>query len=484
MNTNIFRIIPVLLLSGALLSCKKDFLQVVPKGSLIAKTTADYTLLMNTVKLYQYDNGLPTLLLGDDVVAEESYFQYNTSSAKQLFEYQGVVYKIDDTPFELLNYLSNLYACNKIINEVMASTEGTDAQKKSLLAEAQASRAWVNFQLINFYAKPYLASTAGSDPGFPVIDIADVSQKTFSRGTVQEMYDHIINDLTAAIPVLPVQNIIRTRMSRPAAEGILGKVYLFMGKNAEALSQFNTAFADLSGMQSPPKLYDYNVELAPGGSFLPIGMSGPNYPGNNPSDMTETLLAKTSPAGTFASTGFSNNGLELNPNTRALFGSSDLRLQLYANYFSDGTAVPAGRVLKYALQYAWIGVQLSDLYLMRAEAKARLNDLSGAQSDVEYLRNNRIPASDATVPSAIAGDQSALIRFIIDERQREFALEGYRWFDMRRLSVDPLFSGATYTHTLYTLAGGTQTFPMPSERLVMQLPPTIMTANPNFVNNP
>ena len=173
MNTNIFRIIPVLLLSGALLSCKKDFLQVVPKGSLIAKTTADYTLLMNTVKLYQYDNGLPTLLLGDDVVAEESYFQYNTSSAKQLFEYQGVVYKIDDTPFELLNYLSNLYACNKIINEVMASTEGTDAQKKSLLAEAQASRAWVNFQLINFYAKPYLTSTAGSDPGFPVIDIAD-----------------------------------------------------------------------------------------------------------------------------------------------------------------------------------------------------------------------------------------------------------------------------------------------------------------------
>jgi peptidoglycan/xylan/chitin deacetylase (PgdA/CDA1 family) len=110
--------------------------------------------------------------------------------------------------------------------------------------------------------------------------------------------------------------------------------------------------------------------------------------------------------------------------------------------------------------------------------------LSGAQSDVEYLRKNRMPASDATVPSAIAGDQSTLIRFIIEEREREFAMEGYRWFDMRRLSVDPIFSGATYSHTLYTLAGGAQIYPMPSERLVMQLPPTIMAANPNFTNNP
>lgn len=484
MNKNIFKIIPVLLLTGALFSCKKDFLHVIPKGELIATTTADYTLLMNSVSFYQYVNGLPTLLLGNDIVAEESYFQYASSSAKQLFQYQGVIYKVGDTPWELQNYLNNLYECNKIINEVMTSTEGTDDQKKSLLAEAQATRAWINFQLINFYGKPYLATTAGNDPGFPIIETANVAQNSFSRGTVQEMYDFIIKDLTAAIPQLPIQNVVRTRMSRVAAEGILGKVYLFMGKNSEALSQFNTAFTDLSGLSAPPRLYDYNMELAPGGSFLPAGMYGPNYPGNDPTNMTESVLAKTSNAGDVMGTGFGTDGLELNPATQALFDSSDLRLQLYADHFMYGSALPAGRIVKYAMQYAWIGLQLSDLYLMRAEVKARLNDLAGAQSDVEYLRKDRMPASDATVPSAIAGDQTALIRFIIEEREREFAVEGYRWFDMRRLSVDPIFSGATYTHTMYTLAGGAQTYPMPPERLVMQLPPNVMAANPNFVNNP
>jgi hypothetical protein len=145
----------------------------------------------------------------------------------QLFQYQGIIYKVGDAPLEIQNYMLNVYACNKVINEVMASTEGTDAQKKRLLAEARATRAWINFQLINFYGEPYLASTAGTDPGFPIVEKADVSQKTFSRGTVQGMYDFIIKDLTAAIPDLPVQSVIQTRMSKTAAQGIWVK-FIFL----------------------------------------------------------------------------------------------------------------------------------------------------------------------------------------------------------------------------------------------------------------
>ena len=487
MKKNIYKIVWVFLLSGVVFSCKKDFLNVVPKGTLVPTTTSDYDLLMNSTKFYQYPNGFPTLLLGDDIVAEESEFNYYitdvTASASQLFQYQGVFYKVGDVPAEIQNYMTNMYVCNKIINEVMASTEGTDAQKKSLLAEARATRAWVNFQLINFYGKPYLASTAGTDLGFPIVETADVSQKSFSRGTVQGMYDFIIKDLTAAIPDLPVQSVIQTRMSKTAAQGILGKVYLFMGKNTEALTQFNAAFAGMAASTRPAVLYDYNVTLAPGGSFLPVSFFGPNYPGNNLADMTESILAKTSNAGDYTGQGFANTGLELNPETQALFGPSDLRLQLYANYFEDGSPVPGGRIRKYAVQYTWLGLQLSDLYLLRAEARARTNDLTGARGDVEYLRKHRMPVADAAVPSATASDQAALIKFIIEEREREFAQEGYRWFDMRRLSVDPIFTGVTYTHTMYTIAGGTQTYPMPPARMVMQLPPNVMAANPNFVNN-
>jgi hypothetical protein len=96
-----------------------------------------------------------------------------------------------------------------------------------------------------------------------------------------------------------------------------------------------------------------------------------------------------------------------------------------------------------------------------------------------------MPVADAVVPSAIAGDQTALIKFIIDERIREFALEGYRWFDMRRLSVDPIFAGMTFTHTMYNADGTTTVYTLRQpDRLVMKFPKNITDANPNMPDNP
>jgi peptidoglycan/xylan/chitin deacetylase (PgdA/CDA1 family) len=132
-----------------------------------------------------------------------------------------------------------------------------------------------------------------------------------------------------------------------------------------------------------------------------------------------------------------------------------------------------------------MGLQLPDLYLLSAECKARLNDLQGATADIETLRKNRMPATDAAVPATIAGDQTTLIRFIFDERVREFAAEGYRWFDMRRQSVDPLFAGQVFTHTLHKADGTIVTYTLKQpNRLTLQLPPTLVNANPGMPNNP
>jgi hypothetical protein len=133
------------------------------------------------------------------------------------------------------------------------------------------------FFLINYYGKPYSAS-AGTDAGFPIIMEADVTETSFKRASVQEVYDFIIQDLVTAMPDLPLQTTHRIRMSKAAAEAILGKVYVFMGKFDKALPELNAAFADLARSTIPVRLYDYNNTFAPGGSFLPIGLFGPTYP--------------------------------------------------------------------------------------------------------------------------------------------------------------------------------------------------------------
>jgi len=205
------------------------------------------------------------MIMGDEIAAEAPYLIKFFSFQQRLFQWQDSIFQsTDPASFDLGAELPNLYTCNKIINEVLGSSGGTDSSRVELQAEAMAMRAWLNMQFINFYAKPYQASSAATDPGFPIITAADVSVSTYTRASVQDVYDAIIQDFTTAISHLPVKAVIQTRMSRPAAEGLLGRTYLYMGRYSDALTQFNAAFTDLaaSGVAS---LYNYNVTFAPGG---------------------------------------------------------------------------------------------------------------------------------------------------------------------------------------------------------------------------
>ena len=96
-----------------------------------------------------------------------------------------------------------------------------------------------------------------------------------------------------------------------------------------------------------------------------------------------------------------------------------------------------------------------------------------------------MPPSDATVPSEVAADKEALVKFILEERTREFAVQGFRWFDMRRLSVDPQYSSTiTTTHTLYNEDGSTTTFTLKPERYVFRFAQKLLKQNPGMENNP
>ena len=478
------------LLLVVLCSCKDNFLEIIPKGNQVAVTTADYALLINAPSLYNHGpaGGLREfVLMGDEVAAESDFFgKQPRPFAPLAFQWADVIFTSNQFSLDLQDQTGEMYTLNKVINEVMASQKGTDAEKISIQGEAKARRAFLNFLWVNTYGKPYEASSAATDPAFPIITEASIAATTFQRASVQEMYDFIIKDLKEAIAVLPAQNIVLTRASRAAASALLGKVYLFMGRYNDALPYLEAALTDVAAAPIPVHLRDYNVALGPGGSFLPIdSYVGPvNGPGNIYNDFTESILANTFTGGPNDGNPFENDGLVLTPDAAALYNASDLRLLFYTDMNTDGTPNPGGRLRKYGVTYIKFGMQLSELYLLLAEVRARKNDLAGAVADVETLRKHRMPEADAAVPAAIAADQTALIKFIIDERIREFAMEGYRWFDMRRLSVDPIFTGLTFTHTVYSASGNTHYTLRQPERLVLQIPLMYINTNPGMSNNP
>lgn len=462
-------------------SCKKEFLEVTPKGKLIAQKTSDYDLLLNNLvdlNTMDINDHIP---MGDDVAAINPYFSNSALTTQRAFRWDDLIFEPDANADEVAVLVKALYTYNIIINEVMDSKDGTEVQKKSIRAEALAGRAWVYFHLINFFGQPYNATTSATDPGFPIFTKADVTETNFTdRGTVKGVYDFIINDLQTAIPDLPPL-IHRIRMSKSTAEGFLGKVYMFMGRFNDALPLLNSGITGLEGSQLPTRLYNYNVEFAAGGVFMPINaLFGPT-----PVTIDKNLESAYSRQ-SVNTWGFVANELVMNRQTVALYKTSDLRRKFFTSSAFPFGAYPAGVLRRFGPSNLINGLLISDLYLLRAEAKARLNDLSGARTDVEKLRENRMPLADKAVPEIAMADRISLTKFIFEERIREFAVTGYRWFDMRRLSVDTdLKSNVGTTHEVLDASGATvDTFNLRPERLTFRIPGKVLNANPGMQDNP
>lgn len=465
--------------SAALAGCSKEFLEVNPKGQLIAVKVKDYDLMLNVTTMNFLDYTYGQVYMGDEIVGQEPYFTSQTSvTTSRMFKYADVIYDPDVNDIETPALLRQLYVYNKIATEVLDATDGTDQQKAAIRAEAVLCRAWTYFMLINYFGKPYNPATAANDPGFPIITAADVTKTGYIRASVQEVYDFMIDDLQYAVDNMPQNTAASVRGSKAAAEAMLGKVYVWMGKYSEALTLLNNALAHLPATYTIA-LYDYNSVLAPGGAWNLTANSQYSYFPGSLQDNQEALISKY-----FVNYNALNySSILLSKEAYDLFGADDMRRKMFSRF-------PYGNTVQYTNpdvyrkiggMITYVGLTLPDVYLLKAECEARTNAISDAQTTLGTLRARRMPAASAPVSIT---DRDALVKFVIEERIREFALEGYRWFDMRRLSVDPLFSSNQYTHKLNLANGTVETYPLKPERFVLRFSPKMMAANPGWTNNP
>ncbi|MCX2584389.1 RagB/SusD family nutrient uptake outer membrane protein [Pedobacter sp. MR22-3] len=446
----------------SLVCCKKGFLEIEPKSKLIARLTTDYDNLLNNVFLMNtyLEDMVP---LSDDVAALDTYFNTAPFKVQQLFKWVSDPY-IDDQVDAQFVLVKQIYTFNKIINEVQGSLDGTAESKLAIQSEARAGRAWCYLMLINFYGKPYNSTTAATDPGFPIITQANAAATSFSRASVQEVYDFIIKDLTESIPSIPLNPPARLRVSRAAGECILAKTYVFMGDFVKAQSLFERALSHLPNSFAV-KFYDLNVSTSQG----------------SPISNTESLLAR------FSSNGYQNyeNTLLVTPKVAALFSPSDKRLAYYTlDNTGDEPEFGPSKTLRrtgYSANTMW-GITLPDIYLLMAECYARNGKLDKANEVLQTFREKRMPATVAAVNYT---DKTALIKLIIDERKKEFAVQGLRWFDMRRLSSDSIFAGENAVHYVYRADGTVvSTYTMDAKRLTVRFSPQVMRLNPGMENNP
>ena len=134
--------------------------------------------------------------------------------------------------------------------------------------------------------------------------------------------------------------------------------------------------------------------------------------------------------------------------------------------------------------YPTMGMKTAEVYLILAEAEARLGNLTRATELVNHLRTNRIeaPYTALTPPATIP----EMMQTIILERRKELLFGFHRFFDLKRLNIEPEYSVTiTRQFPVVTTTVPQQTYTLrPDSRLyIIPFPLSARDKNPNLTLN-
>ncbi|MBI9057213.1 MAG: RagB/SusD family nutrient uptake outer membrane protein [Labilibaculum sp.] len=398
-------------------SCDGDeWLDIKPKGKVIPNKVEDYRLLMDQTQGRGESASVQESLGGDlfrtdDIVISDDNFTTNYGeSIRNAYSFAEHTYlETEEDPDWNVLY-NQIYVHNVVIEEVL-STSGSEADKKALYAEAKVHRAYAYLSLVNLYGKHYDPSTASTDLGVPM-RLDGAIEGSLMRGSVQDVYDLIIEDLTEVIDFLPELPQFTFRPSKAAVKALLARTYLLMGNYEDALSNAD----DCLGMYN--FLYNYN-DLPKNAWYSSLLDLPDTY------DNKEEILFKTP-----------QNSYQLIYPSQELLDLYDLDNDLrFAGMFFDEWFPPYTNKILYQEYFVGrtSGLSVPEMLLIRAECYARAGSPSLAMNDLNEIRINRIDPSVYAPLTAASGSEA--LTFVKEERRRELAFRGFRWFDIKRYNA-------------------------------------------------
>lgn len=335
---------------------------------------------------------------------------------------------------------------NNAISGLTNATSLTPSVKDQLLGEAKTFRAWAYFYLVNFYG----------DVPMPLTDDAHAFENaSLGRTPAAQVWSQIITDLKDAQGLLPAAYVgsFRARINKWAATLLLAKAYLYQGDYANAETQATQVIG--SGVYSMP---------TPANAFI------------NTSNEIIWQVANTTGVSTFGANYLAAAGsIPAYTMYDTLYNSFEPNDQRKTNW--TGTTTVAGTNYYYVNKYKVrtgtgneynIVFRLAEAYLIRAEARARRNDLAGAKADLDVVRLRAgLPLLSASLT------QAQLLAAVEQERKVElFGEWGNRWFDLKR------------TNRADAVIGGQKPATWQSTDVLYPIPGAQILANTNLTQNP
>ena len=349
--------------------------------------------------------GAPKIIAGDltadNLIHNGTFTQYREISSKDMSASNGSAEALWGVIYSLSYVVS-------FLDEGLGDIEITESEFNEITAAARFLRAYAYF--IGAY-------TYG---GIPIVTTTDVEgNRVIPRATYEETLEFVETDLLYALDKLPEEPYNSGEASNGAVKALLARFYLYSENWGEA-EKYATDVITGNGTKEyvlEPEfenaIADFSTE-----SILEIVYSANDNPGT--------------------STNFSINNLfvgrrEIIPSSEMVValqndgGDRNIVLEFDGNNTrgSDNgyTIVRYGPFDNIQL------LRLAEVYLIRAEARAQQDNISGeesAESDVNIIRER------AGVPLVQGTSKNQMLLIIENERRMELCFEGHRWYDLIR----------------------------------------------------
>lgn len=429
-----------LIAAMALTGCD-SFLDIQPVGKVIPTTAGEFrSLITEGYSNVPYDRGL-TSFRTDEVLLDATMDANDLSSYLDIWRWNDTSSDENTASFSWRTFYHVLFIANYTIESEKLMTDGSGDEIRQMVGEAYMLRALMHFNLVNLYAPAYTTCTPETTKAVPLKLDSDV-ESVLSRNTVAEVYKSILDDLDSAEEYLNTdtwETGYNYRFNTLSPDAMRSRVYLYMGKWEESLAASERVIA------KHPQLSDINTELP------------------NAYNSVENIVAlEQTMQSQYART------IKINRNFYSKFSSTDLRRRAYFKQVttSNITLVKGGSNT-YSCTF-----RSGEMYLNAAEAAWHLGQYDDARTYTEKIYAVRYTDGGAAKTAAIeATDDTDVLDEILEERARELAFEGHRWFDLRR-NGQPRME-RNYRGETYVLEQG-------DARYTLRIPAEAITANPGL----
>lgn len=490
-------------LSSTITADQKEDVVAADPSKIEASVTAITANFTQYAKIYTEDDnvhsdiGYPTIMLATDsrttdFVADITGYNWYSNSANYsdclststaTIEFWGTLY-------------NQIYTANAVIGTV--DNETSDSTLQFYLAQALAIRAFDYFTLVQLYQFNYKGHEDA--PGVPIItseNAEEVAANGCARSTVKETYEFILGDLNKAIELLA--NTKKTRsdkryVSLDVAYGIRARVHLTMHNYADALKDAEAALASTSSVP-------YSSAAVSKPTFIDI---------EDASWMWGILITDKDRVSTTGICNFPSHMGSLNYGYASVGGWRRISPKLYnqipesdvrKGWFLDDTGVsvnlpaaaqayitkkgaPVYTQVKYGpMNDEWgsnnnatdvILMRVEEMYLIKAEAQAMNNDVSGGVNTLNsFVNTYRDPSYKCTATTGETVQEA-----VWHQRRIEFWGEGLAYFDIMRLNKGVNRLGCGFPKTaVFNIAAGdpVQIYSIPNKEVQY---------NPLLENNP